>query len=247
MNYVDRILKYLSDDLGPGEKKDFEGDLASDAELKKEFEEVSAAYELIRDQLQKRDELSFRQKLLEAMDHDPPPSAIPSRGSRPLGYMLLALAATMAILLVIFIQPYDNHKIIRKYYVPEKDPVLLAYLQDTRGVQEAGILFYRNGRYDEAMKSLEPLVTEDPDNRVLMLYFLLSAMELNREAEAIDPVLDLDLEFVQPTDQALAWYMALALVKSDRREEALRMIDLLLEVPGPYLSPAEKLRKHLLK
>jgi len=247
MNYVDLILKYLSDELGPDEKRAFEGDLTTNAELKKEFEDVSAAYELIRDQLQKRDELSFRQKLLEAMDHEPPPSAIPSKGSRPLWYMLLALAATLAILLVIFIQPPENQKIIKKYFFPENDPVLLAYLQDTRGVQEAGILFYRNGRYDEAMKNLEPAMAEDPDNRVLILYFLLSAMELDREAEAIDPVLELDLELAQPAEQALAWYMALALVKSDRRDEALQMIDLLLEVPGPYLSPAEKLRKQLLK
>jgi tetratricopeptide (TPR) repeat protein len=247
MNYVDLILKYLSDELGPDEKNAFEGDLASNAELQKEFEDVSAAYELIRDQLQKRDELSFRQKLLKAMDHEPPPSAIPSKGARPLRYMLLALAATAAILLVIFTRPIDNQKIINRYYVPDKDPVLLAYLQDTRGSQEAGILFYRNGRYDEAMKSLEPVIAEDPDNRVLMLYYLLSALELNREAEVIEAVQELDLEPAQPTDQALAWYMALALVKSDRREEALQAIVMLVEVPGPYLSPAEKLRKLLLK
>jgi len=247
MNYVDLILKYLSDEMGPDEKRAFEGDLASIAELNREFEEVSAAYELIRDQLQKRDELSFRQKLLEAMDQEPPPTAIPSKGYRRLWYVFPALAATVAILLVIFIHPLNNQEIISKYFVPEKDPVLLAYLQDTRGVQEAGILLYRNGRYEEAMASLEPMIAEDPDNRVLMLYFLLSAMELNKEAVAIDPVLSLDLELVQPTDQALAWYMALALVKSNRRKEALQMLDLLVEVPGPYLSPAEKLRKLLLK
>ena len=247
MNYVDLILKYLSDELGPDEKRAFEGDLASNAELKKEFEEVSAAFELIRDQLQKRDELSFRQKLLEAMDHEPPPSAMPGRGLRPLWYMLMALAATVAILLAVFTMPPENQKIISRYFVPEKDPVLVAYHQDTRGVQEAGVLLYRNGNYDEAMKSLEPVLTEDPDNRILMLYYLLSAMELDREAEALDPVLDLDLELAQPTDQALAWYMALALVKSNRCEEALKMLDLLVEVPGPYHSPAEKLRKLLLK
>ena len=247
MNYVDLILKYLSDELGPDEKRAFEGDLASNAELKQEFEELSAAFALIRDQLQKRDELSFRQKLLEAMDHEAPTAAMPSRGFRPLRYILLALAATVAILLVVFIQPPGNQKIISRYFVPEKDPVLLAYHQDTRGAQEAGILLYRNGRYDEAMKRLEPLIEEDPDKRVLVLYYLLSAMELDREAEALDPVLHLDLELAQPTDQALAWYMALALVKSKRCEEAIMMLDLLVEVPGPYLSPAEKLRKLLLK
>jgi tetratricopeptide (TPR) repeat protein len=247
MNYVDPILKYLSDELGPDEKKAFEEDLVSNASLKEEFEEVSAAFELIRDQLQQRDELSFRQKLMEAMDREPTGSAKSPRGLRPLGYMLLALVATVAALLVIFTRPPENEKLISRYFVPGKDPVLMAYHQNTRGGQAAGTLLYRNGRYEEAMLSLEPAIAEDPGNKVLMLYYLLSAMELDREAEAMDPVLKADLELAQPTDQALAWYLSLALVKSDRRQEALKQLDLLAEVPGPYLSPAEKLQKLLLK
>jgi len=247
MNYVDLILKYLSGELGPDETKSFEEALASNADLKKEFEEISAAHGLIRDQLQKRDELSFRQKLGEAMDHEPPPSALPRNGFRPWWYLILGVAATVAILLAVFLNPPGKEKILNRYYVPEQDPVLLAYQQETRGEQETGVVLFRNGNYREAMIILEEAISEDPDNKVLLLYHLLSAMELNRETKSIDLVMEANLEPTQITDQALAWYATLALIKTDRQVEALGMLGPLTEVPGPYHSPAEKLQKFLLK
>jgi tetratricopeptide (TPR) repeat protein len=247
MNYVDLILKYLSSELSPDEAKSFEEDLVSNAGLRKEFAEVSAAHKLIRDQLQIRDERAFRQKLQEVMDRELPPSASPRKLIRPWRYMLLALAATLAILLVVFINPPGNERILGRYYAPEQDPVLLAFNQDTRGEQEAGILYFRNGHYNEAMKTLEPLISQAPDNKVLLLYYLLSGMELDKEGEAIDRVMAVNLELVHLPDQAISWYSTLALIKSDRREEAVRMLVPLAEVSGPYRSHAEKLLKLLLK
>lgn len=247
MNYVDRILKYLSGELSPDELRSFQEDLASNAELQKEHEEVSAAFELIRDQLQLRDELSFRQKLQEAMDHEPAPSVRPARRIRPWWYLLVAVAATLAILLVVNLGAPGNEKLWSRYYKPEKDPVLLAYHQDTRGEQDAAIVQFQSGNYREAMRMLEPMVSKAPENKGLLLYYLLSAMELNREGEIIDTVMAADFELSHLADQALSWYGALALVKSDRRQEALKMLNPLLQEPGPYQSRAEKLLKLLLK
>jgi len=247
MNYVDRILKYLSGELSPDEVNSFQEDLASNAEFQKEYEEVLAAFELIRDQLQLRDELSFRQKLREAMDHEPPPSILPARRIRPWWYVLLAVAATLAILLVVSLGNPGNERIWSRYYAPEKDPVLLAYHQDTRGEQDAAIAQFQSGNYSEAMRMLEPMVSKAPENKGLLLYYLLSAMELNREGEVIDTVMAVDLELTHLADQALSWYGTLALIKSDRRQEAAKMLGPLLEEPGPYHSRAEKLHKLLLK
>jgi tetratricopeptide (TPR) repeat protein len=247
MNYVDLILKYLSGELSPDEVKSFQKDLASNAELQKEYEEVSAAFELIRDQLQLRDELSFRKKLLEAMDHVPPPSDLPARRIRPWWYVLLAVAATLAILLVISLDAPGNERLWSRYYKPETDPVLLAYHQDTRGERDAAIVQFQSGNYREAMRMLGPLVSKAPENKGLLLYYLLSAMELDRQGEVIDTLLAVPLELTHLADQALSWYGTLALIKSDRRQEAIKMLDALLEEPGPYQSRAEKLLKLLLK
>lgn len=247
MNYVDLILRYLSGDLSRDEAKSFKEEIASNAALKEEFEEVSAAYELIRDQLQTRDELAFRQKLLEAMGHELPSPATSRHRIGPRWYLPLALAGTLAILLVLFLNQTGKERILSKYFTPGQDPVLLAHMQDTRGEQEAGILYYRQHNFEEAMRVLEARLLEDADNTVLLLYYLLSAMEVDKETEVIEEVLTLKLEYSRLSDQALGFYCSLALIKSDRREEALTMLDPLLKESGPYRSPAEKLKKLLLK
>jgi tetratricopeptide (TPR) repeat protein len=247
MNYVDLILRYLSGELSPDETKSFQEELTSNADLKKEFEDVSSAYKLIRDQLQTLDELAFRNKLQEAMDHKLP-AAISSRlRIRPWWYIPLALAGTVAILLVLFLNQTGKEKILSKYYSPDQDPVLLAYSQDTRGEQEVGIHYFQGGSYEKALKMLEFRIEEEPDNRILLLYYLLSAMEEDKESEAIERSKAANLDYKQLSDQAIAWYCSLALIKSDRREEAQEMLGPLLKESGPYRSHAEKLEKLLLK
>jgi tetratricopeptide (TPR) repeat protein len=247
MNYVDRIIRYLSDELSRDEASSFKEELAHNGELKKEFETVSAAYDLIRDQLQRRDEKAFRQKLLEAMDREVPASVSTGHRIRPWWYIPLALAGCVAVLLVVFLDQTGSEKILTRYYTPDQDPVLLAYNQDTRGEQERGILYFRNGRYSEAMEILESRMWEEQDNKLLLLYYLLSAMELDRESEVIDRVIISNPANAYLPDQAITWYTTLALIKSDRREEALKMLAPLAKEPGPYRSDAEKLKKILLK
>lgn len=247
MNYVDLILRYLSGELSPDEAKSFQEELTSNAELKKEFEEVSSAYNLIRDQLQTMDELAFRNKLQEAMDRKLP-AATPSRlHIRPRWYIPLAIAGTVAILLVLFLNQTGKEKILSKYYTPDQDPVILAYTQDTRGEQEAAIHYFQRGSYEKALKMLEFRIGEEPDNRILLLYYLLSAIEEDKESEAIERSMATNLDHKHLSDQAIAWYCSLALIKSDRREEAQAMLAPLLKESGPYRSNAEKLEKLLLK
>ena len=247
MNYVDLILKYLSGELSPGEEDSFKEELNSNGELLKEYTEVSTAYELIRDQLQKRDENAFRQKLQEAMDREVPPSSSSWHRIRPWWYIPMALAASLAILWVLVLNQTENEKILTLFYAPDQDPVLLAYMQDIRGEQEAGILYFRNGSYNEAMKALEPRMSEEPGNKVLLLYYLLSAMELDREDEVLERALAANLADSYLPDQAIAWYSILALIKSDRREQAVKTLVPLTKASGPYQSHAEKLLKLLLK
>jgi len=247
MNYVDLIIRYLSGELSRDEASSFTKELASNGELKKEFEDVSAAYNLIRDQLQNRDEEAFRRKLQEAMGHEHAPIASPRHRIRPWWYIPLAVAGTVAILWVLILNQTGKEQILTRYYLPGQDPVLLAYSQETRGEREPGILYYRDGSYSEAMEVLESQLSEEQDNQLLLLYYLLSAMELDIEGEVIDRVITANPSYAYLPDQAIIWYTTLALIKSDRPKEAIKMLGPLAEEPGPYRTDAEKLKKMLLK
>ena len=247
MSYVDLIIKYLSGDLSREDSTSFEKKLESNDELKEAFEEHSAAFELIRDQLQKRDRKAFKAKLLEAMSHDAPITAARKSRFGTRWYIPSAVACALAIILVLLLSHPGNERILSRYHHPTKDPVVLAYYQDTRGEPEAGIIQYRQGNYAISMNLLSVRVIEERDNKLILLYYLLSAMELDRQQEVLGLVnaghpAPLDL-----LDQSISWYSALALIKSDRREAALEKILPLTEQEGPYHSDAIKLRKVLLK
>jgi hypothetical protein len=247
MNYVDPILRYLSGEFSPEEAKAFLESMNSNEELKQEFNEISTAYELIREQLVERDTRAFREKLLESMDREIQPSLSLRGRNRRWWLSLAALAATLAIVLSIWLKPSGKERLLSRFYTPDQDPVVLALQQDTRGIREEGVLYYRNERYREAMISLEPLVREKSGNEQILLFYLLSVMELDREDEIIEFLLSWEFQAMNMTDQALRWYASLALMKTDRLEESRAMLRALKLEPGPYQSDAENLLKLLLK
>lgn len=247
MSYVDLIIKYLSGDLSREETISFEKELEYNDELKEAFEEQSAAFELIRDQLQKRDLKAFKEKLAEAMSHDAPVSVSPKAGLRSWWFIPPAVACSLAILLILFLSHPGNERVLSRYHHPSKDPVVLAFYQDTRGEPEPGIFHYLHGNYALAMELLLVRLTEESENKLFLLYYLLSAMELDRQLEALELVsmehpVSLDL-----LDQSISWYSALALIKSDRREAALEKLHPLTGQQGPYQNDAIKMEKVLLK
>ena len=247
MKHVDHIIKYLSGDMNQEEVGSFEKDLASDPLLKEEFEEVSAAYRLIRDQLQQRDEESFRAKLVEIMEKPAPKIQHKSFGHRPRWYFLLPLAGSLAILLTVFLINQRGDKILSRFFKPDKDPVILAINQGTRGGSESGISLYHNGYYLESMDKMSELLEKEPENQLALLFYLLASMELDQQEAVLEKVLPLDIHTEQRLGQSLNWYTSLALVKSGRMEEASIQLLTLTGEPGPYQADARRLQKMLLK
>ncbi len=247
MSYVDLILKYLSGDLSREEAVSFEKEMESDPGLKETFEQFRSAEELIRDQLQKRDDKAFEEKLREAMSQD-----ISVAGSRkPLSrfwwYIPPAVACFLAVLLILLPFGPGKEKIFSSYYHPAEDPVLLAINVDIRGEPEPGIVQYRAGNVQKSMDLLSVRISQEKDNKLILLYYLLSAIELDRQQELIDMMPDSLSGKMDLLDQSIGWYTVLALIKSGKWEAALEKLQPLSEQEGPYQSDAIKLEKLLLK
>ncbi len=247
MSYVDLIIKYLSGDLSREETKAFEKELESNDALKEALEEQSAAYDLIRDQLQKRDLGAFRAKLQEVMSHDGPVSASRKTSLRSWWFIPPAVACSLALVLILLMNQQGNERIFSRYYHPAKDPVLLAYNQDTRGLSEPGITQYYQGNYTRSMDLLSTRITREKNNKRIMLYYLLSAMELDRQQEVWEHIKVEHSTAMSIIDQSIVWYSTLAHLKSGSQEAALKQLHPLTEQEGPYQNDAIKLKKVLLK
>lgn len=233
--------------MNQDETRSFEKELASNPALKEEYEDVSAAYQLIREQLQQRDRDAFRANLLEVMEKSKPKFQNRSFGHRPIWYFLLPLAGSLAILVAIFSVNQGSDRILTRFFDPEHDPVVLAHNLETRGETEPGIVLYLGGHYQKSREKMIELMNLDPENQLALLYYLLTSIELELQEEAIEKVEATPVNTDHQLGQAIVWYTTLALVKSGRKEEAALQLRPLLEQPGPYQRDALRLQKMLLK
>jgi hypothetical protein len=249
MNNVDRSIKYLSGEMSLTEAGSFEKELLSDNVLKEQFDEVSAAYELIKEQLQKRDDEAFRNRLLEVMEQREATGLPPSnrRSRRSIWYVLLPFAASLAILLALFFTNRDSDRMFSKYYNPDQDPVVLAYSHQTRGETSSGIIQYQNGQYRECMEIMENLSDREPENLLVALYYLLASMEIDLQDQALEKLITRTVNNKTQLEQSISWYTSLALIKSGRGKEAVEILLPLTEEQGPYRTDAIRLQKMLLK
>ncbi len=214
MNNVDLFIKYLSGEMNLDEAGFFEEKLASDPGFKEQYEEVSAAYNLIRDQLQKRDLDDFTRTLLEVMEQSDGKKPSPRRRFRSGWYLPLALAGSLAILLTVFRHNPDGNRMFSRYYQPGEDPVLLAYNQSTRGPAESGILYFQLGQYAKTVEVMSELIAEDPGNQLALLYYLLASIETGMQDQAIEKLAPLDLRVDYQLGQSLYWYSSTGTYKN---------------------------------
>jgi tetratricopeptide (TPR) repeat protein len=247
MSNVDLIIHYLSGQLNDDEARYLEQRLTADPEFRKEFDLVSEVYNLMGEQLRKRDENAFRSKLMEVMERKDPGPARYNRFRRGWVYALLPLAAALALILVLMLPGRNEERIFSRFYHPEEDPVLLAGSQVTRGETAYGFMLYHEGKYQQCIDEMSRLLEGNPENRLALLYHLLASLEVGMEEAGLEKIDEAGLQSMDQLDRSLLWYVSLALIKSGRMEQASGNLAKLVNSPGPYQSEAIQLQKVLLK
>jgi hypothetical protein len=246
MKRVDQMIKYLSGDLSQEESRAFEKELLQDKELKGSFDQVSKAYHLISRQLRHQDEAKFISTLKEVMDRSSP-KVSGGPGKRSGLMLLLSLAASIAIVLTILLINRNDKDIYLAYYHPLDDQVVLSVNQETRGEYGSVASLFTSEEYKSVIEETTHLLLLDKGNQTALLFNLLASIELDQEEEALVRFEQVEPDPSHILGQSLAWYRILALVKADRMEEAMRVLEALMAQPGPYKSDAHKLQKKLIK
>jgi tetratricopeptide (TPR) repeat protein len=247
MSNVDLFISYLSGELKDQEVRSLEERLATDPAFKQEFAAVSEAYALIRDQLRKRDENAFRNKLLEAMERNNPVPVWYTPSRRRWGYYLIPLAGALALLITLVLSGKGPDRLVSRFYHPDRDQVLLAFSQVTRGSSEQGAILFHEGHYQACMDEMNRQLEADPENELALLYYLLSSLEVGREELALRKFEQFSFPETDQLEQSIFWYASMAMVKTGRTEEAAQHLEILEKSPGPYHTDAVRLRKLLLK
>ena len=156
-------------------------------------------------------------------------------GLRVVVYRSLAAAAAVLLLLtaVWWLWPApDGPALYAAYYTPFELPVAERSAGTTAPLLQRADAAYRAADYEEALQLLTQLTETVPDNTLYRFYLAQAALRTPRTEVAVaelERLLDTpDHLFVQQS----RWYLALAYLKTERREaarETLRAIE-----PGAY-------------
>jgi len=247
MKRVDQIILYLSGELDKEASAELEKEMEADASLRETFREVSDAYDFIGNQLKARDEKAFREQLERVMSEAVPESPTPVRSTRLRTWIWLPAAASLALLAGIFIFRGQQAEAFETYYHPETDPYLQTLKERKRGNQESLVISYVNGDFVTLFTESERVLQSEPGNQVAQLFRILSALELGDDKIALLQPWGQQEVGQEIPEQALAWYRALAYLKTDSKTEAAKLLGELAGMQGPYAGDADKLLKLLTK
>ncbi len=242
------MIKYLSGDLSQEESRSFVRELAGDPQLEKEFSQVSSAFRMIGAQLRRRDEEAFSSALSTAMEKSRPGETPGKHRSGSWWYILLALAASVTVLVTIMETGRSTERIYAFCYKPSEDPVLETIREETRGeADHIAAALWQEGDYEQCRRVTADQLSENPGDRYAMLFNLLSSMEMDETGTLPKWVETAGTGTGTTLDRAISWYGALALVKAGETSGALALLTHLEELPGPYQEDAHKLKKKLKK
>lgn len=248
MKYVDLIIRYLSGDLNEDDARAFRDELERDSVLREEYEQVSAAHRLIRNQMEREDLEQFRSKLTEVMEKPAARSTGKKNGRRNSGKkwtFLLSVAAALAVLVAVWTFRENEDRVFSRFYSPDDDPVVLACSQDPRGSMQMGIVLYNQGRFASSREIMEERLEREPSDQLALLYYLLTSIELGLEEEAIDAVKESRVQPDHPLGRSISWYAGMACIRSGKYDDAAAYLVPLKERSGPYQKKAGRLIKRL--
>ena len=244
MKRVDQILSYLAGEMVAEERLDFEKVRKRDAALQRDYEQLSRAWKLVRDECREQDEAAFQKALTKAMTQPPPQQGI-SKGRKRLWWFIIPLAASLAMLLATPMMRKQDSAFPR-FFHPEKDGIVQALGQESRapGGNMASLYFLE--AYEACYLRAGMKLEEDPGDQLARLFLYLSACETGHEIQALEKG-GSPPEPASSLDQAVTWYHILLLVKTGDFQEARAKAGYLAGSDGPYAADAHKLKRRLQK
>ncbi len=233
MNNVER---YLRNELTSVEIVQFENDLQNDIELRKELNSQAAI-------LASFDHLR-RENIISRFDNSN--SKIQKISTSNVTAYWRYAAAIAGIVLIgsayFFNKSVDLQQLSDSYYTPYPNVVAPAVRSEGQGanVWEA----YNAGQYASAYDQLVEAHNVDPNDISLSFYLGITAIETKKYDEAINLFKALQVGDHKFSDQS-NWFLAMAYLKSNQKEPAIKALTTIVESKSSYSEKAEQILSEL--
>jgi len=275
MKYVDIILKYIYGDLSDSEILTFEKDLGQNLNMQSEFKQVKLIYDKLTEELKiKHTESEKREKIIRdiIVEHDLELYRAPVVESDEIEFIsklrahsesvkketvqrrvslfmspvfYLAMAASVAFLLILLIPKATPEQLFAQYYKPAADEILILLSESSRGEVQSGIILYKKGLYKQTIAHFKPFIQEEDTDPFIRLFYALATIEENGPYE-LTPLLKLEsIDMDVEIDLAITWYYSLYLIHQKETAEAQKYLEILSDEENPYYKKAKRLLRKI--
>lgn len=253
METIKLIEDYLDGTLNESERKQFEEKLMCDVEFNQLCELHKEVNESIRD-------TNFYQfhSLVKQVDtayfnkpHEYPPVehasglAVKYKNLMRFAALLLVVFGIAAVLKFAFFYGAQPERLFDRYYEAYSADIVMRSALSEGNILENAVMDYNRGEYATALRKLNELTSENQKNHLAWFYKGLTCLALDQTSEAIGSFRMIDADWNHPLLEHRNWYLALALLHNNNREEAIVVFSEIREFNGYYAENASKIIRKL--
>lgn len=219
----EEIEKFLLRNMSPEEEADFRERLSKDINLNKATDEMKLLLLGIQ-------ETSLQEKL-NSFHHQMPAQAENKQAKTARLWSMKTWLAAASVMAVLFVSAYfilgkkdKNTSLYTEYFQP--DPGLISAMSGAADYQfDRGMIDYKTGNYDAAIKIWEPLLKERANSDTLN-YFLASAYLASDKTEKAIPFFEKVIaSAISVFKNDANWYLALAHIKLGNKAKAIPYLE----------------------
>jgi predicted Zn-dependent protease len=139
--------------------------------------------------------------------------------------------------------PWKDIAVIKAPYAPPKERVVLRSPDESF---DQAMAAYHKDDFVVAAAQLDALNELEPDNAVEVKFYLgVSLLLVGRNQDAISPLRQVTQLSIGPLQESSRYYLALAYLKSDYKDQAVNELDTVIKMKGQFRSAAEELRRQI--
>lgn len=247
------IEGYLDGILNESERKQFEERLSCDVAFNQLYELHKEVNESIRDTKFHQFHSLIKQAYTTYFDtqHESLPAEHSSNAAFRYKNMMryaaifLVMLGLAAVLKIAFFNGAKPDMLYDRYYVAYHADMVLRSTHPEASNFENAVLDYNNGDYAAALQKLNELTLENQENYLAWFYKGLTCLALDQTSEAIRSFRVITPEWDHPLMEHRNWYLALALLHNNNKEEAVAVFNEIREFSGYYAENAGRILRKL--
>lgn len=164
--------------------------------------------------------------------------------SRIAALLIFAAAAGFVLKFTVF-NRMSAGRLYEKYYAAYDIDIFCRSVPVNKMPLDEAIMSYNQGKYPDALKMLDEILAREQDNYMALFYRGLTCLETGDPESAVMSLREIPVNWVSPFNEHRDWYLALALLKTDKTSEASVILQKISGKEGYYARQAKQIIRRL--